>query len=84
MTQPRRTFMTPPEVATLLRVRIDKVRTWIRNAELRAIDVSECVGGRPRYRIAHDDLDAFLSRRQVTPPPTSVVRRQEAPIKSYV
>ena len=58
-------YLTPPEAAKLLRVRIDKLRGWITRGELAASDVSDRPGGRPRYRIARDDLDDFLQRRRV-------------------
>jgi len=83
-TAPACPYLTPPEVAKLLRVRIDKVRGWIRRGELAAVDVSETIGGRPRYRIARDDLDAFLRRRQVTTPPVTVRGRRQPAIKQYV
>ena len=83
MTAPRPAFSTPPEVAALLRIRTDKVRTWIRSGELVASDVSERVGGRPRYRIARDDLEDFLQRRQVRPA-AKVTRRTKYTGKVYV
>ena len=78
-----REYSTPPEIAQLLRVRVDKVRNWIARGELRASDVSERSGGRPRFRIHRDDLDAFLERRLVKPPPRSA-RRTKYTGKDYV
>ena len=60
-------FLTPPEIAKLLRVSPEKVLCWIRKAELKAINISE--GFRPRYRIRREDLDLFLRSREVQPPP---------------
>ena len=76
-------YQTPPEVARLLHIRVDKVRAWITRGELVASDVSERVGGRPRYRIARDDLDAFLERRQVRPA-HKTTRRTKYSGKQYV
>lgn len=80
----RAAFMTPPEVAKLLRVRVDKVRSWIMQGALRAVDVSEHCGGRPRYRVSADDLRAFLERRSVKPAVAAPRPRRDESIKSYV
>ena len=60
----RAQYLTPPEVARLLRVKPEKVRAWIDRGELQAIDVSDTVG-RPLYRVSATDLDAFIRRRQI-------------------
>lgn len=70
-------YLTPPEVATRLRVDAHKVLGWIRRGDLRAINVSD--GWRPRYRVSHDDLEAFLRRREVQPPPPRIARRRQPP-----
>jgi excisionase family DNA binding protein len=57
--------LTPPQVASLIGVNADKVLTWIRRGELRALNVSE--GIRPRWRIEHDDLMAFKATLANTP-----------------
>jgi excisionase family DNA binding protein len=67
--------LTPPEVATLLRVARKKVLDWIRKGELRAVNVSNTV--RPRYRISPDSLHTFLRCREVQPPQSR--RRKRAP-----
>jgi excisionase family DNA binding protein len=61
--------LTPPEVARLFRVSVGKVMTWIRNGELRAVNIALRPDGRPRYRIDRTDIAAFELRRQVVPPP---------------
>ena len=76
-------YSTPPKVAQLLHIRVDKVRTWIASGELVAFDLSEHTGGRPRYRIHRDDLRDFLQRRQVRPAPKTT-RRARYGGKSYV
>jgi excisionase family DNA binding protein len=68
--------LTPPEVADQLRVSPDKVLTWIRSGELRAVNVVKRVGGRPRYRVSVDDLAAFMERRAVVPE-VKVARRRK-------
>jgi len=66
MTDSLKPYLTPPEIAKLLRVSSEKVLGWIRRAELKAINVSD--GGRPRYRVRREDLDLFLRSREVQPP----------------
>ena len=72
-------YLTPPEIAKLLRVSPDKVLGWIRRAELRAIDVGS--GSRPRYRVSREDLDDFLHHREVQPPAPRgrAIRRRKQP-----
>lgn len=74
MNQPSEPYLTPPEIAKLLRVAPDKVLGWIRRAELRAVNVGN--GTRPRYRVSREALDAFLQAREVQPPPPRQVRRR--------
>ncbi len=60
--------LTVPEVATLLRVRPDKVLAWIRSGRLRGYNVAEKEGGRPKYRVNPADLEGFAQQRAVTQP----------------
>ena len=71
-------YLTPPEVAEILRVSHQKVLGWIHKAELRAVNVGN--GVRPRYRVSREDLDSFLKIREVQPPvPRPKRRRQRQP-----
>lgn len=74
MTQVPEPYLTPPEIAKLLRVSPEKVLGWIRGAELRAVNVGN--GTRPRYRVSREALDSFLQAREVRPPPPRRVRRR--------
>lgn len=67
MDEPIEPFLTPPEVAKILRVSHEKILGWIRNGCLKAINVSN--GFRPRYRVSREDLDNFIACREVHPPP---------------
>ncbi len=79
----RREFLTPPEVAALLRIRESKILGWVRSGRLPAINVSE--GQRPRYRIARAALDAFLQQRAVAPAvPPARRQRRDSKIPQYV
>ena len=69
--------ISPPQLARRYGVSPDKVLTWIRSGELRAMDASTKRGGRPRYLIDEDDIRAFEDGRAVVPPsaPTRKCRR---------
>jgi excisionase family DNA binding protein len=73
----QRAYHSPPDIAKQLGINDTKVLTWIRNGELIAIDISTVRGGRPRWRIRHEDLEAFLQKRRTTKP-VSARRRQKA------
>ena len=70
-------FLTSREIAKLLRVSPDKVLGWIHRGKLRAVNVSNRI--RPRYRVSQDDLAAFLTAREVQPPPPKSRQKQQAP-----
>jgi excisionase family DNA binding protein len=72
MTDSLKPYLTPPEIAKLLRVSSEKVLGWIRKAELTAINVGD--GNRPRYRVRREDLDSFLGSREVQPPAPRIRR----------
>ena len=71
-------FLTPPEVAELLRVSHSKVLTWIGTGDLRASDLASHRGQRPRWKIAKSDLELFLARRAATPEPKPQRRRKRS------
>lgn len=54
-------YQTVREVADLLKVSEVTVRRWIRDGELRAIDIGK------GWRIGSDDLDKFLDRHATQP-----------------
>lgn len=56
-------FMTTHEVAELLRVSETTVRTWIHEAELRAIRIGR------EFRVAVKDLEAFVNAHATRPAP---------------
>ena len=71
-------FYTPPQVAELLGIDHGKVIAWIATGELVAVDISQSVGGRPRWRISHSALTRFLEGRQSRPPVKASRRRKSA------
>jgi hypothetical protein len=66
---------TPRELARLLRVSPDRVRSWIVAGELGAIDTARQRCGKPRYVILPTHLEQFLRRRSAGPVPKP--RRQK-------
>lgn len=54
-------FLTPPEIAKLLRINRDKVLAWIHSGELKATNISD--SPRPRYRVDPKDFEDFKLRR---------------------
>jgi len=67
------------EVSERLAVKPDVVLAWIRRGELRALDVSQARGLKPRWRILPGDLASFLASRMATPPAPPVRRRRKDP-----
>lgn len=61
-------WFTPPELAKQLGISSEKVLTWIRNGELRAVNVAAGLAGRPRWRISSVAFEEFLKRRESGPP----------------
>lgn len=69
-------WLTPPQLAKKFAVGVEKVLAWIRNGELRAVNVAQTTGGRPRWRISPAALEAFIRRREsaVPLPPRTAYR----------
>ena len=67
--------LTVTEAARRLKVSRDNVLGWIHTGRLRAANTAKGTG-RPRYRIARTDLDAFLSCRTRQP----AVKERRRPI----
>ena len=76
-------FYTVKQVAELLGIRTHGVSALIRSGQLRAIDVSLTPGGKPRWRIMPDDLDAFVLRRTHQAPQPRRRRRKRPLVKEY-
>lgn len=53
------------------------VLAWIDSGELRAVDVSRKRGGKPRWRITAEALEAFENGRTKTPAPPPAPRRKK-------
>ena len=55
--------LTPKEIASLLKVKLDTVLAWIHRGELLAINVAKRPSTRPRYRVRATDFEAFQEKR---------------------
>ncbi len=76
---PRKTKLSPPELAKQWGIDVVKVLHWIKSGELRAINLATRLDGRPRYAIDVSDLAAFEASRTVQPPAPRVRRRRVNP-----
>lgn len=76
--QTKREKLSPPQIARAWGVSPDKVLTWIRTGELRAIDASTRRSGRPRYLVDVGDLARFEAARAVMPLPKTSRKRKKA------
>lgn len=76
---------TTVEVAKSLKVDANKVRQWIRNGELRGVEVTKTRTKRlPKIRILAADLEAFLARRSIKPaPPRAARRARQAGVREF-
>jgi excisionase family DNA binding protein len=74
---------TPRELARLLRVNADRVRRWIENGELKALNLATVRCGRPRYVILPHHLEEFEKLRQAGPPPRPSRRRRPVAMTDF-
>lgn len=74
---------SPPQLAEKLRVSPNKIHAWIKSGELRATNVSNKPGGRHRYRISLESLQAFERRRTVGVTPAVANRRRRKSAGGY-
>ena len=77
-------YLTPPELAARYGCNASKVRGWIRDGELAAIDLATRGSSKPRYKISPEAIAEFERRRSATPRPRPIRRRRPAAIKSFV
>ncbi len=77
--------LTVADLARRYRVSEDKVRTWIKRGELRAINTASASCARPRFVVPPEALSAFEQRRagSMAPNPPRKRRRQSHQIDFY-
>jgi hypothetical protein len=68
---------TTADLARRFRVSEDRIRTWIKSGELRALNTSARLCGRPRFIVTPEALAEFERRRGVSPPKPRRRRRQK-------
>lgn len=81
-TSPRASYLTPPQYAAELGTNVGKVLSWIARGELRATNLADRLGGRPRWRISPEARDEFERRRERRPEPPAP--RKKTRRKYYV
>lgn len=77
---------TPNALARRLGVKPQKVLAWIARGELRAVNLADHTGGRPRWKILPEALAEFFASRQSSPAPAPRRRKRRlpGPAKEYV
>lgn len=80
-------LLTPGDIAKRLRISPVRVKGWIRRGELPAINLADSTLQKiTQYRVAEEDLIAFLNARRVSGNPPRIARpRRKDPdvIKFY-
>ena len=77
-------YLSPPAVAEMLGIEAAKVVRWIRRGELRAINVADVNGKRPRWRISPEALEEFFRSRESRPAPKPIRRRRQSQPADFV
>jgi hypothetical protein len=75
-TLPKRSKLTPPELARRWGISSDKILRWIASGELIATNAAATANGRPRWLIDLADLAAFELRRAAQPKAAAPRRRK--------
>ncbi len=70
--------ITPAEVGRRLGVSLRKVLFWVYAGEIRAINLTQKLGGQPRFKIALEDVEDF-ERRRTFVPATPIPKRRKKP-----
>jgi transposase len=73
-------YLSPPQIAKRFGVDAHKVLSWIRRGELRAVNVADRTGGRPRFKISPADLAIFEAARSAGPQPKVARQRRKNPL----
>lgn len=76
-------FYTPPQIAKLLGVEDAKVVGWIKRGELRAVNVADKNGKRPRWRISSEAFEDFKNGRASQPVAKPARRKRQADFEIF-
>jgi hypothetical protein len=71
------------ELARRYRVGEDKVRSWIKKGELRAVNTAAVLCGKPRWVVSEEALVEFERRRSSAPPAKPPTPRRRNAIKDF-
>jgi excisionase family DNA binding protein len=74
-------YLTTSDAAELLSVTADKITDLIHAGQLAAIDVSLHRGGKARWRISVEDLEAFIRRRSSQPATVAARAKRSSGLK---
>ena len=55
----------------------EKIRKFLRNGELRGINLASNLAGKPQFRITAESVREFEERRSTVPPPKPARRRKQ-------
>jgi excisionase family DNA binding protein len=72
---PEQRGLTPNELARVLRVSADKIRSWIRNGRLGAVNVAANRCGRAQFVVLPHHLQEWEQKHRAAPP-TALPRRR--------
>jgi transposase len=67
---------TPRELARLLRVSPDRIRSWIASGQIQAINTAAARSGKPRFVILPQHLEEFARRHAAAPAAKPAPRRR--------
>ena len=76
-------YLTVTDAADVLAVTPERLRDLIHAGGLPAVDIAASRGGRPRWRIAATDLEAWLAGRRTSPTPRPVRTRSRTYTRRY-
>jgi hypothetical protein len=77
-------FYNPPQLAKRYGVAVEKIIRWILAGELAAMNLATKVGGRPRYKVTAEAVEAFEQRRAVLSPAPRTPRRKKTLPSGFV
>jgi excisionase family DNA binding protein len=77
MSTPPLRGLTVADLAARYRVSEDKIRRWIRNGDIRAVNTATALCGKPRFVVLPEALVDFEKSRAAAEPPKPPHRRKK-------
>jgi len=75
----QRETISPPMLARMLGVGLDKVHAWIKSGELIASNLATLPTQRPRWQVTREAVEQFMLRRANRTPTRRQRRKAQAP-----